>query len=155
MSQFIENLKRATQAQTETLQRQAALRLHNADVLRAKAPIFWDATKTILRTECGEMQRNFPNDPRYNPFVNEQMGFTLNGKKMPRKILMVDLNLDGQCLTVSEATKYSLIEQPIFDYIAPISIAVGSEEELVFTFRGRPLDTPESLAEAMISYVCG
>src|SRR5208283_4676061 len=128
----------------------------NARIIRAKAPAFWEQTMQVIRAECDEMQRAFPNDRLRNPFVNSYAGFfTLNSKAIPRRILAAQLNAEGQTVQTHEGTKYSLEDQPMLNPTGPISISVGSDEEVIFTFRGGQYDAPENLAHAIITYICG
>ena len=154
MSNFTEGLKRAADANAQAIQAQNEIRLHNARVIRASASEFWSQTEQIIRNECDEMRREFPNDRLRNPFVNNYAGFTLNTTAMPRKILAARLDVDGLCVRTDEGVKHSLEHMPMLTPTGPITITVGPEEQLQFMFRGRKYDAPENLAHALISYVC-
>jgi hypothetical protein len=103
------------------------------------------------------MHREFPNDNRYHPFINEERpdGFSINSGKMPRRILGLDLNLNAHRIDVCQRLKHSREDQPFPQAAPPIDITVGTEEELRLNFQGKSHDTPESLVQHLISYVCG
>lgn len=156
MGDWIDDLEaRATKEAAERT-RQEEIRLHNARLIRAKAPGFFNLLLQRIKSDCERLREKFPNDSRYHPFVNEERpsGFSLNGSKMPRRILGFDLNVDAHRIDVCERVKHSREDQPFPRALAPIDITVGNEDELKLTFRGNTHDTPESLAHQLISYAC-
>lgn len=157
MGDWIDSLK-LQQEQAALIQaRTEDLRLHNARIIHGKAQGFFALILERIKLDCEKMQATFPNDNRYHPFINEERptGFTLNGGKLPRRILGLDLNVNAHQIDMCLRIKHSREEMPFPQALSPIHITVGSEEELQFSFQDKVHDTPESLSQHLVSYVCG
>lgn len=155
MPDWIDKLAEKDRAQAERRQTQEELRLHNAKVIRAKASEWWDAVIERLQADCSKLRETFPQDQhRQCNLINNGMDWELSGCKLPWKILNLRLNVDGQSVDIVESIREAR------DRTAPvgrdaIKIGVRSDEWMEFTFKGRAYQTPESLAQALILYVCG
>jgi hypothetical protein len=62
MSDWIKELKSAADAATSKKGHEAEMRLHCAEVIRARAPAFWQALVERLQTDCPRLNDTFPND---------------------------------------------------------------------------------------------
>src|ERR1700733_5101632 len=110
---------------------QAQLRLHDAGIIRASLPAFFASFAAVAKEQAGKLQREYPHD------LSKQCGasgdgnpaVTLQGCKLPIRVLNLRLNLAGQCIEIDESTRVSR------DRIVPvgfdkIQIKVNDEEEL-------------------------
>jgi hypothetical protein len=157
MASWIDTLKREKDKEAEAQARADDLRLLKAKIIQAKARDWFALLLASILADCEEMLAKFPNEGRYNPFVDSQThgGFSLNGGGMPRRILRLDLQVNAQQISVCENMKQEFTQKPFPQESTPIRITVGTQEELRFHFRAVTHDTPESLAQHLVSYVCG
>jgi hypothetical protein len=153
MPDWIDKLAEKDKAQAEQRQTQEELRLHNAKVIKAKAPEWWDAVIERLQTDCSKLRETFPNDARRQcTLVKNGMDWELSGCKLPWKIFNFRLNVDGQSVDIVESRKEARDRTEPAGRDA-IKISIRSDEWMEFTFRGHAYQTPESLAQALILYV--
>jgi len=153
---LIANLKQQDAVAEQERDTANRIRLHNADVIQAKAPDLWCLVINHIATLCGDMLRAFPYNSKRHPFLEPLVnGFILNGGGLPRRILAADLDIKGQRIRLSERIKNSLEDDPRPEIKPPVSITVGEQEELLFQFMGRTYDDPQDIARAMICHVCG
>ncbi len=117
--------------------------------------MFWQIVQDAIEGICMELRQEFPSDNRYHLSLEKQpsSGFFLHGGKLPRCILSADLDVIGQQVLLSERILQAREHQPMPKFKAPITITVGTEEELIFKFDGKCFDTPHDLARAIIGYV--
>lgn len=155
MDPLVEQLKKSSEVEAQAQQTQAALRLHNAQLIAAKAPTFWELATNRVGVICDELRQGFPTDNRYHLFITLQApsGFFLNGNTSPRCILSAQLNIRGQQVDLSERVLNNVLDQPTPNAKSPITIKVRADEELTFTFQGESFDQPDELARALVSYV--
>jgi hypothetical protein len=157
MGDWIDSLKLQHEKEALDLARLLDVRLHDATITHSKAQAFLALTLKRTKIYCEKLRLKFPLENRYHPFIDEERlgGFTLNGGAMPRLMLGLDLNLNAQRIDVSQRIKRQVEDTPFPEVRPPIDITVGLKEELNLHFLGKSHDTPESLAQALISYVCG
>jgi hypothetical protein len=155
VDQLVEQLKKSSETEAQLQQTQTALRLHNAQLIAAKAPTFWDMVGNRVGVICDELKQAFPTDNRYHLFVVQQApnGWFLNGNASPRCILSAQLNIRGQQVDMTERIVQNVFDSPTSNIKAPITITVGVNEQLVFNFQGESFDMPDELARAIVSYV--
>jgi hypothetical protein len=156
MASWIETLKSEKDKEAEAQARLEDIRLHKARIIHGKAWGWFALLLERVMADCQEMLSTFPNETRYHPFVNTKThgGFSLHGGGMPRTILRLDLQVNAQQINMCESLKQDFALDPFPQASAPIGITVGLQEELIFTFRGTPHDTPEGLSQQLIRYVC-
>ena len=155
MDPLVEQLKKSSEAEAKRRDTESALRLLNAQIIGAKAPTFWDLVSSRVKAICEELRQEFPNDNRFHLFMAAELrdGFFLNSRKLPRCILSAQLNIAAQRVDLSERIKHDLMDQAMPQYVSPIAIVVGDDNELTFRFQGNSFDTPDELARALVSYV--
>jgi hypothetical protein len=118
--------------------------------------MFFASFAVIAKEQAGKLQREYPHD------LSKQCGasgdgnttVTLQGCKLPIRVLNLRLNVAGQCIEIDESTRVSR------DRIVPggfdkVQIKVNDEEELEAYFRGVRCLAPEDLAQRLIRYVRG
>jgi hypothetical protein len=154
MDELIESLKQQDELSRQKLDAQNRIRLHDATIIRAKATDFWDIVYEHIQRLCGEMREAFPSNADRQLFVQAiPSGFFLNASCLPRRILSAQLDIDGQRVKLSERIKHSFDDNPQPERRPAIGIKVWSDDELRFTFIGKPYDDPTALARALVSYV--
>jgi hypothetical protein len=156
MDELIESLKRQDEIASVARDTENRIRLHNADITRAKAPDFWNLVTERLRALCAELIQTFPTNYSRHAFMESLPdGFFLNGSGLPRRILSAQLDITGQRVRLAVRIKNSIEDQPMPQALPSIDIKVGSDEELRFTFMGKAHDDPQALARSILRYVCG
>jgi len=156
VSDWIDRLKNKNQPWQSEKARQEELRLHKAKVIHAKLPTFWAALEVRVKADCDKLRETFPNDKNWNCDVTvlSPHGFTINGGGLPRRILELELNLDGLCIDTVEGEKQEFMQAYLSNkIIGQIPIEVGESEELRLRFKGMPHVFVESLSEHLVSYV--
>jgi hypothetical protein len=155
MPDWIDKLKERRKALAESGQTHEELTLHAANVIRAKAPEFWDSFIERLHADSSKLKEVFPNNISCQcTVVKTAIGCELRGCKLPWRELSMRLNVDEQSVDIDERKREAT------DRIIPaghdeIRVTVNDYEELEFTFKGRAHITPGSLAQHLIEYVCG
>jgi hypothetical protein len=153
VNDWIDHEKAAEDARSSERRIKGELRLHNAGIIHAKATGFWSACLECLRAICEKLRVVYPNELRKQcSLMNDGVVWTLQGCKVPWKILQMQLNVIGQSVDLFEARQESR------DRTAPvgpdqISIKVNEDDEIEFYFRGARYITPDSLAEGLAKYV--
>jgi len=84
--------------------------------------------------------------------MNDGIVWTLQGCKIPRKILQMRLNVAGQSVDICEGRKESRDRTASLGS-DQIAIKINTEDEIEFYFRGMRYLTPEDLAEGLAKYV--
>ncbi len=154
MTDWIDRLAESAQKQAAGRRTQEELRLHKIKIINAKAPEFWDTVLEKLRTDSAKLRDSFPNDrSRQCDLIKAGIDWQIQGCKLPFHILNMHLNVDGHCIDIDESVRESR-DRVVKSAHDQISIAVNSDEELEFRYRGRVHTTPDSLAQHLISYVC-
>lgn len=155
MSDWIDKLAEKDKANAALRQTQEELRLHRAKVISAKAPARWSAVIERLKADCSKLRNTFPDDKgRQCHVIENGLYCDLQGCKPPRMVLSMRLNVDGQSVDNVESMKDDHDTRVIPDARDTIQIGVASDESLEFTFKGHAYHTPETLAQALIMYVC-
>jgi hypothetical protein len=156
MEDWIDRLKSKETGQDKRSVQQNEIRLHNAKIINAKGRVIWDAMAGFLDIFCRKLREEFPNQYErhchLDNFCNRVV--IVNEGPLPRLELSVELNLDGQCIEVVEATKYDRLQEASDIRKARIEITSNNQEELEFRYIGKAHTTPESLAQALVSRVC-
>ena len=156
MPDWIDDLKKQEVLMQEAQDKQEQMRLHTAKVIAAKLPGFWDATINSIRQDCQRLRDTFPNTRQRHCHVDtiSDTVAIVNEGPLPRLEMRLRLNLDGQCIDVFDAVKSDMFRQP--DECGPrrIDVTLDQHEQLQFRYGGKNHNTPESLAQAFVSYVC-
>jgi hypothetical protein len=155
MSDWIQRLAEGEAAQTERQRLQSELRLHNARIIRAKMPEFWDAVLEQLRADSARLAQVFSGDRgRQCQLIEIGTGCQLQGCKLPWRILDMRLNVEGLSVDIVESIRESR-DRTIRSGRDQIKITVNTGEELELIYRSTRHTTPESLAQHLISHVLG
>lgn len=155
MSDWIDKLNGKRKALAESGQTQEELTLDAAEVIRTKAPEFWDSFIDRLQADSSKLKEVFPNNLSCQCIVvKTAIGCELRGCKLPWLELRMRLNVGEQSVDIDERKR----EAP--DRMVPagydeIRITVNDYEELEFIYKGRAHVTPGSLARHLIEFVCG
>jgi hypothetical protein len=155
MSDWIDHEKAAEIAQSENRKIKDQLRLHNAQLIQARTPGFFGSVIECVRTASSKLRSTFPDDlSKQCSLSNTGNVWTVQGCKVPWKILQLQLNLAGQCVDIAEGSKESR-DRTVAVGSDQISIRVNDEDDVEFYFHGIRHLTPEHLAESLIKYVRG
>jgi hypothetical protein len=131
------------------------LRLHKARLLAAKAPKFLSVLFECLRTDCADLFSKFSgNLEKQCSYCTDTYTHSIQGCKLPWKVLKMQPNIQGHCIDLAEGRRESRDrEVPVGP--DQIRITVNQEDELELYFRGVRYLTPDALSEALIRYVRG
>lgn len=156
MDELIESLKRRDHAETIAQETENKIRLHDAEIIQAKAPDFWAMVKAHLQVLCSELMQAFPNNTSRRAFMEDiPDGFFLNGSGLPRRILSAQLDVQGQRVKMSIRIRQSFEDAPTPQPLPSIDIKVGKNEEVLFIYTGKRHDDPQEVSRALLRYVCG
>ncbi|SRR6266446_5871947 len=157
MADWIDQLQKKEEPQQECARIRAQTQLHDATIIKAKAHAIWRATIEHIRADCEKLRRTFPADKRRHCHSNESdVGVTMvNEGPLPRMELYVGFNADGQCVDLIERQKIDRFQPAQERHSGRIEITVNEHEEVEFQHQGKVHTTPEDLAQAMLSRVCG
>jgi len=156
MDELIESLKQQDERTALVRETENRIGLHNAEIIRAKAPDFWNLVTERLRALCPELIQTFPTNYSRHAFMESlPNGFFLNGGGLPRRILSAQLDINGQRVRLAVRLKNCIEDQPTPQTLPSIDIKVGSDDGLRFTFMGKAHDDPQDLARSLLRYVCG
>ncbi|MGA2852160.1 MAG: hypothetical protein ABSE46_24405, partial [Terracidiphilus sp.] len=104
MSSWVDDLKQQDAHRQEVAANSNAIRLHNAGVVRAKAPDLWTLLIAQIETDLKRLRETFPDDlSRQGDLISRGGAYILQGKKLPISIMRLTLNLDGNCINISQA----------------------------------------------------
>ena len=155
MSSLIDDLKKQDAQQQEATANLNAIRLHNAGVVRAKAPDLWTLLIAEIDTILTQLREAFPSDlSRHGDLTSGGDSFTIQGKKLPISIMKLTLNLGGTCINVHQALKRDFGEHPKLMPNKPIDFIVTRYEDVVFFWKDRTYTDPAALAEQLIKLAC-
>jgi hypothetical protein len=144
---WVDKLK-AKQVESEEHDRERTrLRLHKADVIKAKMPAFWSRLAACVKSDCAKLREAYSNDQQYH-CTFETTGvasFRLLNTVPPRVILNVSYNEKGQFIDIEEFGG-SLISRKTEQLV----IVLTDNEELIINYRRESITDPETLAE----YLC-
>lgn len=155
MNDWIDNEKAAADAQAEDRKVDGLLRLHKAKLISAKAPWFWNACLECLHSDSEKLRATFPNEmSKQFALMSDGIVCTIQGCKVPWKILQMQLNVVGQSVDISEGRKESR-NKTIPVGSDQIAIKINTEDEIEFYFRGVRYLAPNDLAAGLAKYVRG
>jgi hypothetical protein len=132
MCDWIDDLKKQDAEQQEASANSNAMRLHDAGVVRAKAPDLWTLLIAQIDADFKELREAFPND------------LSRQG----------DLNLAGSCINISQALKQEFVDRPTLMPLKPIDFVVTKDEDVVFFWKDWTYTDPTELAEKFVKLVC-
>ena len=154
MTDWIDELATRDKAKAEQNRTQDELRLHRAKIIEAKAPEFWDALIEKLSSDCPRLRKMFPDDRnRHCNLVKSGIDWTLQGSKLPWRILILHFNPKGQSVDISEGVQETR-DRTTRSEPDQVKISANRDDELEFVYRNKTHTTPASLAQHLISYVC-
>ncbi len=156
MSDWIDDLQKKERSIQEQGEKQREIRLHNAKIIAAKAPTLWEAVINFIRRDCEKLRERFPETKRRHCHLDSRPpGVAIvNDGPLPKMELYVELSIEGQCAHILERVKVDRIQMASERDRTRIDITVDDAEELEFRYKGNVYTTPESLAKALVSYVC-
>lgn len=81
---YIDEFKQRREDEEVKRRREEEIRLHNVQVIQAKAPLFWQAAVEKIRADCEKMKATFPNDIHFEYQLEvKDNGFTLQHRGSP------------------------------------------------------------------------
>jgi len=152
MDVLIESLRRERENAELEADLRSRMRLHNQQIIEAKAPGFFAAFVTNLKEQCDKLIA----EPRH-PWIEESFpgSVKLNGAGVPRREILAELDIKGQQVKLYQAVKETRYHTAQLAETDPMKITVDDDEELRFRFRGHTYEDPCDLAVAFVRYVVG
>lgn len=158
MADWIDDLKRDSREHEKREQEKVQLRLHVAEVIRAKAPLLLAELGARVAADCEKLRKEFPNDNRYwCAFEKLGEGFAIRGHagRFPRRTVEVRPNISGQCVDVTEDETRSALSAERLSRVRRVAIKAAPDEQLYFSDDAAQLDySVEELSRQICSYVC-
>ena len=157
MTDWIDNLKKTERDESDAARKKEDLRLHDAAMIRAKAPEFWKTTIHFIHRDCTKLAEQFPGDRNLHCHVigNPTNGIRcFSGGPLPNQVIDIDLNLDGQCLEIQEGTRVDRGDDFDEERSYQAEFSVGQEEQLIISFKGKFYESADSFAGSVIRHVC-
>ncbi|MGD0736166.1 MAG: hypothetical protein ABR976_13510 [Terracidiphilus sp.] len=155
MSNWIDDLKEQDVQHQEHLSSMNAIRLHNANVVRAKAPALWSLLIIQIEAYLEQLRASFPHDmTRQADLIKRGDSYTLQGKKLPLSVMKLTLNLDGSCINISQGIKHEFADRPTLTPSKPIDFKVTNDEDVVFFWKDWNYADPSLIAEQLVKIAC-
>jgi len=156
MSKFTDDIKASEWAKEIEASQANEIRLHNAKIAKAKAPILWREVIEQIKHYCEEFKELTLKNPKFRFHVSDSPdGFLLvNDGPLPRREIQANLDLDGQCVKVLSRIKSSFQDQSLLKPLGFMSISVDGSDELSFRLNSETWCTPEAIAEFFVKFVC-
>jgi hypothetical protein len=156
MSDWIDKMKSSDERNSQFNREQAASRLHKAKMISAKAPQVWEILIGQIKADSEKLNETFPDDvSRQCDFIQRDLDYTLQNRKLPIRILGLSLNLEGHQINMREATRHSIEYQPELKPESPVLFKLDANDNLQFEWLGRSYTDPALLSEQFIKRVCG
>jgi hypothetical protein len=156
MTDWIDDLRNQEALKREAGDTQEKIRLHNAKMIAAKLPMFWQATIDCLDRDTKKLRETFPTIKERHCHIEatSNMVAIVNEGRLPRLDLRLQLNVSGQCVDVFYAVKRDMFRKPEDLDSRRIDVTIDQHEQLEFRYEGKVHRTPESLAQAFVSHAC-
>jgi hypothetical protein len=155
MNDWIDNEKATEDAQAEEWNLKSQLRLHTAKLISTKSPESWEAVIECLRADSNKLRTVYPSDlSKQCSLSTDGLVHTLQGCKIPWRILQMRLNIASQTVDVDESRKESR-DRTVLIGRDQISLRINAENGLEYQFRGVRYLMPDQLAQDLIKYVRG
>jgi hypothetical protein len=155
MCDWIDDLKKQDAEQQEASANSNAMRLHDAGVVRAKAPDLWTLLIAQIDADFKELREAFPNDlSRQGELTRRGDSYIIRGRKLPISVMKLTLNLAGSCINISQALKQEFVDRPTLMPLKPIDFVVTKDEDVVFFWKDWTYTDPTELAEKFVKLVC-
>jgi len=157
MSDYIQDEQRRLADESAREAQKERSRLHNTNIIQAKAPDFWNATILSLKRDCEQCAATFPNDGKRNPqLTTKENGFELRNVGIPANIFQVELRVEANFVKVIKRVQRDRYGSEDDAGQEDIRIEVDSSDEIRFvTAANQFFDTPNGIARYFIELVCG
>lgn len=161
MSDWIDDLtkKEAARKQSEQLSNES--RLHDAQILSAKLPLFWQQLVEQVEADCVRLKSRSPDNRAWHCKVTKRgpLGFRIENEKptLPRYAFLYVCNTDGKTIDITELETHDVYqrqEETLRREQIHLQIDVASNF-LVLFWRGQKYDMPAQLGEAIIKRAIG
>lgn len=154
MSGWIKRLKVDVNASEKSKRHADAMRLHSAEVIRAKMPKFWQELVDCLKSDVDELRGEFADivERQCSIFANETT-VSLVGQSKPYTTVTVTLNLHGMCLDSVASTGHRK-NGDLSDDRADLNFLLNGVEGLFVVWGERQFAIPTDLSEALIRRAC-
>jgi len=151
MSDWINSMKSKDDDAARQAQNELGLRLHRAEVIRAKAPIFWESLMDSLKSDCIKLAEMFPNDlSRHCRFTSDdKTSCTLQGNTDTRDTLRLTFSVQSMSIRQQFLTGMNVREKSD----SSLEFDLGDHEELFLRGISGKICLPEIAAECLIKRV--
>jgi hypothetical protein len=155
MSSWVDDLKQQAVRQEDIAANSNAIRLHNARMVRAKAPDLWTVLIAQIDSDLKRLMETFPNDiGRQGDLIRRGNSYVLQGKKLPISVIKLTLNLDGSCIDIAQAQKQDFAEHQALMPSKPIDFVVTKDEDVTFFWKNWSYADPALLSEQLVKLAC-
>lgn len=154
MSDWVKKLKAKDREEEESKRHVDKMRLHSAQVIRAKMPKFWHELVDCLKSDMDELKKEFPGTvERQCSLSANETTVSLVGQSKPFTTLTVTLNLAGMCLDSVASMGHRKSGDLSSDRV-DLNFLLNGAESLFVVWGERQLATPSELSEALICRAC-
>jgi len=154
MSDWIERLKNEDDETAKATEMGVTLRLHEAKVVTAKAPAFWQDLCDRLQQYSYRLRETFPRDnERQCSVTTSGNSCLILGQKAPFTALDLTLNLNGMCLDARWDSGDRKREPPTRSN-SSFKFQLDDTEEVFVVQGNQNYADPAHLAEYLIRRVC-
>jgi ribosomal protein RSM22 (predicted rRNA methylase) len=153
MNDWIDRMAENYEPKDKRLQREKDIRLHDASVIKSKAPQFWDSLIERLKSDSARLSEKFSdNTARQCSVTNFAGHWEIRGRKMPARILRMRLDPEGQIVYIDVVEQADRGKENAVGS-EQIKITVNGDEELEWVFSGQRYSSASELSRALISEV--
>ena len=152
MGDWIDDLERNVKDRETAQLEKDKIRVYKSKIISAKLPIFWKELNEQIDGDCAKIKERLPDKIEYH--CRKEEGGANSFRLIPMKdrgplcVLDVSLNIDGQCINVSEqhiGARYSPREQRI-----EISAELSENNGLLLRYRHDVYNTAQALSQDLI-----
>jgi hypothetical protein len=157
MSDYIDDFKKKQDAKGIREHRREEIRLHDMEVIKAQASLFWQSAVQQIRVDCEKVKATFPNETRYEYQLEvEGNGFTLRHGGFPTTIIRAEMQLAGSVIQVWKGSQNGPLAPEPLGNREEIRIKVDKDENLQFiTSQQKDISSVSEFARHFVSETWG
>jgi hypothetical protein len=146
---WIDRLKKDQGQDADRARDETKLRLHIADVIKAKMPVFWSLLTTNIGTYCAKLRQTYPSDMQYHCTLNSvtSNSFRLINTIPPRVCIAVCYSESGQYIEIQESGQQTAMDDFAPRRMETLNIKTTDDEDITIAYRQEPITYPAKLAE--------
>lgn len=150
MPDWIKDLKKMEEKQESARFHQERLQLHQAEVIEAKLPQFWEEIITGVESQAIFLEQTFPEKDSYRTaFERTSSGFRLTQTRQPSE--SIEGRADAKSKTITFSRRLMNNDGEIAHYF---QINPDSSEQLYTTHKGSTKASAEDIAKWVIKTLC-